>query len=109
MRFDGRHHVRQRDRSHPASAPQLGAGGGHASGRQDVRPERHPLVDPEVAARDLGERGLELVRLNLRQEADLPEVHAENGDVHLGDGSGRTQECPVSAQDGENVARLQLR
>ena len=55
------------------------------------------------------QRGLELVRLNLRQEADLPEVHAENGDVHLGDGSGRTQECPVSAQDGENVARLQLR
>ena len=36
----------------------------------------HPLVDGERSGRDLGEDRLQAVRLDLRQEADLAEVHA---------------------------------
>ena len=75
---------------------------------QDPALERHPLVDREVAVDDLGEDGVELAGLGLRQEADLAEVDAEDRDVDLGDGADRAQERAVAAEDDQGVGRRQL-
>ena len=46
--------------------------------------ERHPLIDRVVAVGDLGQHAFELVGLDLREEADLAKVHAEQRNVDLG-------------------------
>ena len=56
-------------------------------------PARQPLQDR-----------LELVRLDLRQEADLAEVDAEQGHVDLGDGPRRPQERAVAAEDDQGAS-----
>ena len=54
---------------------------------QDAALEHHPLLDPVVAVGDPAEDRLEVVRLDLGQEADLAEVDAEQRHVDLGDGA----------------------
>ncbi len=76
---------------------------------QDRALERHPLVDPEVGLDELCEDGLELLGLDLREEADLAEVDAEDRNVDLRDGASGAQEGAVASEDDEGVGRRQLR
>ena len=51
----------------------------------------------------LARTDVELARLDLREEADLAEVDAEDRDVDLGDGADGPQERAVATEDDEGV------
>src|SRR4029450_4081194 len=70
--------------------------------------DRQALVEPELPGEDVLEDRFKVGRLGLRQEPDLAQVDAQERDVDLGDGSGRTQERAIAAEHHERVRRLQL-
>ncbi len=63
---------------------------------------------PKLLGDDLGERRLEIDGLDLGQEADLAEVHAQERHVDVGHRARRPQERAVPAQDHERVGARQL-
>ena len=74
----------------------------------DLAVERHPLLEREVAGHQLTQDGLHALGLDLREEADLAQVHAEQGHVHLGHGPGRPQESAVAAEHDERAGSGQF-
>ena len=76
---------------------------------QDLRRSsaiRSPIAN--APASSFSSTRLELVRLGLRQEADLAEVDAEDRHVDLGDRLRGAQERAVAAEHDEGVGRRQL-
>src|SRR6476661_4138138 len=68
--------------------------------------ERHALFDGVVVARDVLDRGVEVVSLRLGEEAHVPEVDAEQRHVHAAGELGASQDRAVTAEDHDEVAPL---
>ena len=64
------------------------------------------LLDGVVARVEPVERGVELVRLDLDQEAEVSEVHAEDGDGPLRDESQRAEHRAVAAETDQRVGLI---
>ena len=68
--------------------------------------ERHALLDGVVVARDVLDRGVEVVALGLGEEADVAEVDAEQGHVDAAGELGASQDGAVTAEHHDEVAPL---
>ena len=64
------------------------------------------LFDRVVARLEPVERGVELVRLDLDQEAEASEVHAEDGDGPSRDESQRAEQRAVATQTDQSVGLI---
>ena len=67
---------------------------------------RAVLLDGVVARLEPVERGVELVRLDLDQEAEVAEVHAEDGDRPLRHESQRAEHRAVAAEADQRVGLI---
>src|SRR6478752_5553256 len=72
--------------------------------RVDV--ERHALLDGVVVARDVLDRGVEVVALGLRKKAHVAEVDPEERHVDAAGELGAAQDGPVAAEHHDEVAPL---
>jgi hypothetical protein len=68
---------------------------------------RAVFLDGVVAGVESVERGAELVRLDLDQEAEASEVHAEDGDGPLCDESERAEHGAVAAETDQGVGLIE--
>jgi hypothetical protein len=64
------------------------------------------LLDGEVAGAEPVERGIELLGLDLDQEAAVPEVDAEHGDGPLRDEAQRAEHRAVAAEADQCLGLL---
>src|SRR6185436_612093 len=70
--------------------------------------ERPPRLDLVAALDKLAEHGLDVLRLDLRQEPDLADVDAEQRHVVLDDRVGGAQERPIAAEHDEDIGPWQF-
>lgn len=74
--------------------------------RLGVDVERHALLDGVVVARDVLDRGVEVVALGLGEETDVAEVDAEQRHVDAARELGAAQDGAVAAEHHDEVAPL---
>ena len=63
--------------------------------------ECHPILDPEIALDQLGQNGLQPMRLDLGEEADFAQIDAEQRNVHFGHRTSRAEEGSVTTEDNQ--------
>ena len=78
---------------------------GAAIGGQDARLEHEARLQLVVAGLQLAPARPRVAVLGLGEEADLAEVDAEDGHVHVGDRPGRAQERAVATEHDDGVGR----
>ena len=80
-----------------------------AVGSDEADGDPEPILHGVVPRLDLVERLLEILGLDLRQEADPPEVDAERRHARSADRPRRAQEGPVATEDADEVGARELR
>ena len=71
---------------------------------EDPGVDRHALLDPVVTGDDGLHDLLQVLALQLGEEADVPEVHAQEGDAHPARALRTTQDRSVAAEHDDQLA-----